>query len=280
MNRTFPKIKSWAELEKAYKDFSPGGARRWVFRGQQRACWDLTSTLERVANQRFGEPFTKLRKIEERVVREFRRHFHRYSNVQIDDDDDLRCLAIMQHHGAPTRLLDWTYSFYVALYFAAEAARPGKDTGVIWGVDLDWCWRAAKNVVPGAVARYEINDKDRPTTHGLLSRDVPLAIAVTPFGLDERIAVQQGLFLAPLNMSATFEASLDAMEGSGDGEGNVRGIQLAWDQDFLTTTITELQRININRRSLYPGLDGLAVGLHNWIATLPLMPLRQDLADH
>src|SRR5215831_15115280 len=104
MIRRFPTIKSWAELTKAYKTLAAGkGRRRWVFRGQQDAEWHLTSSLERVANGRFGEPFKKLRRIESRVVREFRRHFHRYSDIEIPDGDDLRWLAIMQHHGAPTR---------------------------------------------------------------------------------------------------------------------------------------------------------------------------------
>jgi len=48
------------------------------------------------------------------VVREFRRRAHQYVTDVPSDDDDLEWLALMQHHGAPTRLLDWTRSPHVA----------------------------------------------------------------------------------------------------------------------------------------------------------------------
>lgn len=273
MTRAFPTIGSWPALQAVYERLTRS-KRRWVFRGQKEP-WPLKSSLERVARDRFQEPFSKLRYVEERVTREFQRHFHRYSNIQVAEADGLRWLAIMQHHGAPTRLLDWTYSFHVALYFAAESAALGKE-GVIWAIDLDWCWRVAEAAIPKAMTKYQVNDKDLEATRDLLSSDRRLLVALSPFSLDERIAVQQGLFLAPLDMTRTFEASLNAMQGSGDGRGNVRGIRIRWNKAFLTKTITELQRMNINRRSLYPGLDGLATGLHNWIATLYLMPLHRD----
>jgi hypothetical protein len=37
-----------------------------------------------------------------------------------DQDDWLEWIALMQHYGAPTRFLDWTYSLYVAVFFAVE----------------------------------------------------------------------------------------------------------------------------------------------------------------
>jgi hypothetical protein len=50
-------------------------------------------------------------------VREFQRHFHRYTDVLVAPEDLTRWLALMQHHGAPTRFLDCSYSFWVALFF-------------------------------------------------------------------------------------------------------------------------------------------------------------------
>jgi hypothetical protein len=55
--------------------------------------------------------------------------------------DTLYCLAMMQHHGAPTRLMDWTYSPFVAAKFAA-----GEGTGdaAIWCLNAKWCQETAE----------------------------------------------------------------------------------------------------------------------------------------
>jgi len=41
----------------------------------------------------------------------------------------------MQHHGAPTRLLDFSYSIYVAAYSAMESA---DGDSALWAVDGLW----------------------------------------------------------------------------------------------------------------------------------------------
>jgi len=47
----------------------------------------------------------------------------------------------MQHHGAPTRLLDFTYSFYIAAYFALEESE--KDCA-IWALNMKWSVEESK----------------------------------------------------------------------------------------------------------------------------------------
>ena len=55
------------------------------------------------------------------------RIFRRKAHIHLPDttalDDELRCLAMMQHHGAATRLLDFSKSPFVAAFFALESAR-------------------------------------------------------------------------------------------------------------------------------------------------------------
>jgi hypothetical protein len=50
----------------------------------------------------------------------------------------------MQHHGAPTRLLDFTYSIYVAAYFALESADAD---AAVWAVNAPWALRTSVAVL-------------------------------------------------------------------------------------------------------------------------------------
>jgi len=237
--------------------------------------WNLKPALERVAQDRFGEPNSELRNIEYRLKREFQRHLHRYSDTLIDMSDDLRWLGLMQHHGAPTRLLDWSYSFYVGVYFAAENAKPGKESAV-WAVDLDWCWERARDIVPSAImAQLDVDDKDPAAHRELLASDRRIVLPLNPFRIDERLAMQQGVFLAPLDLSVRYMDNVLEMGGDDDPWQHLRKIVIAWDIGFLKQTLVELNRMNISRRTLFPGLDGLATDLRNMIPLLPRMPLHQ-----
>src|SRR5690606_29165357 len=72
--------------------------------------------------------------IEEYTLREFQRRAHHYSSDLPEKDNVLEWLALMRHHGSPTRLLDFTKSPYVAAFFAvSKAARD--DSAAIWAIN-------------------------------------------------------------------------------------------------------------------------------------------------
>ncbi len=93
---------------------------RWHFRGVL-DNWALETALERAARD-WRIPMNDLPEIEKALLREFKRAYPPdESTLSPDDNDTLGWLALMQHHGAPTRLLDWTYSLFVAAFFALDA---------------------------------------------------------------------------------------------------------------------------------------------------------------
>jgi hypothetical protein len=101
-----------------------------VFRGQLDAKWLLSTTLERAA-RRYGFPEGALRNREIVLLNNFQRRAHHYIDDPPELDDRLEWLALMQHHGAPTRLLDFSHSFYVAAFFSMESA---EQNAAVWAL--------------------------------------------------------------------------------------------------------------------------------------------------
>ena len=91
----------------------------WAFRGECDERWPLYSSLSRYL-QNSGVAPEAWSQQEARILRIFKRKAHQFLDKPPDWDDDFQWLALMQHHGAPTRLIDFTWSPYVAAFFALE----------------------------------------------------------------------------------------------------------------------------------------------------------------
>lgn len=94
----------------------------FIYRGHANAAWPLQSSLERIIGSKWSEE--EVKKFEEYSLTQFKSKFHLYDRENVQPDSKLAWLSIMQHYGVPTRLLDFTESPYVALYFALEAYAP------------------------------------------------------------------------------------------------------------------------------------------------------------
>jgi len=126
--------------------------KQWVFRGQSQYDWRLETSLERaVVRYREGEPdgsypVSHPNKFEPQLLQGFQRRANHYMSDVPAHGERLEWLALMQHYGVPTRLLDWTISPYVALYFALEKSVLNSDCA-IWVVDSNWVTERARETL-------------------------------------------------------------------------------------------------------------------------------------
>jgi hypothetical protein len=205
----------------------------WLFRGSRRSDWKFETSLER-ASRRCGVAESEY---ERSVVREFQRHAHTYLSRVPKKTDTLEWLALMQHHGAPTRLLDFTHSFWIALFFAFEDAE--KDCVV---VALDPASLGDKRGRDFNLVLRE-NIENGAHTDDFLYEDVP-------FFTNARLAIQKGTFVFSLNLDCTFHELL------------IRNRKV-FDQLTVGATVfpqirRKLNDFNCNSRTLFPGIDGYA----------------------
>jgi hypothetical protein len=219
------RVSTWNGLVKLY-DASNWATWDWAFRGEISADTDLCTSLERILRRIEGFDFRKTPNVEYRLVREFKRQAQHFIESLPKANDILEWLSIMRHHGAPTRLLDWTYSFYVAAHFAINRAKP-EGKCAIWAINVDW----------------------------LEGR------AVNPFRLNERLVIQQGVFLAPGDITRSFMDNLAAVAPRNQLTKNCLKIEITVTEHFLKQAYAALRSMNINEATLFPGIDGFSRSL-------------------
>ncbi|HEX8211675.1 MAG TPA: FRG domain-containing protein [Longimicrobium sp.] len=251
-----------------------------LYRGHAGAGWRLESSLERSA-VRWNHPFDALRQAESMMMREFQRQAHHYMADLPEVDCYIDWLAIMQHYGTPTRLLDFTLSYYVAAFFAMEGA---ESDSAIWAINQEVLQAAVANQYSiEQQSDYLSNNALRLDTAGKTFRDqcpAPGVIHFEPFKQHQRLIVQQGLFVLPVAAHISFEANLLAGLGlhSGtldnpttfafDGKAplpvDVIGtpiVKVVLDGRMRSEALKDLSRMNITAATLFPGLDGFSRSL-------------------
>ncbi|MFL5507051.1 MAG: FRG domain-containing protein [Gemmatimonadales bacterium] len=271
-------VRSWAEFMALQQRFSGERGRLWMYRGQSGIAATLRTSLERALN-RFELPIERQEELERLLLREFRRHYHRYTADVPAEDDTLRWLALMRHHGAPVRLLDLSYSPYVALFFALDGVAHGESCSM-WAIDHNWCVSRAAELLPGPTWEAFQEDpwggKTGPTVRQLFATRTQVAVPMNPFYLDARLAIQQGVLLAPLDLSVNLDTVLQRMDSPAQVCGNVRRIVIHCLGGFLESALGELTRMNVTHTTLLPGIDGLARSLEN-LVVLGFMFPNQNL---
>ena len=152
-------IKCWKDVERLEKKFISHPPKKWIFRAEKFGQ-DLKINLEEKFKLNGITDKDEKRKKERGLIRTFQRKAALYLEREPDKDDILEWLAIMSHHRAPTRLLDWTYSFYVSVYFALAE----KKEGIVWALDASTISR------PEPIVKRICGEEDgfRKFSHALL----------------------------------------------------------------------------------------------------------------
>jgi hypothetical protein len=236
---------SWhAELGRHRSDFA--------FRGESDAANELTTSL-----MRLGGDYASL---EQHLLRSFRKYTPR---GEMPSDSVWDLLAVAKHHNLPTRLLDWSYSPYVALHFVtASPARYGVD-GAVWMVDFV----RAREHLPGPLREALEDEGGNAFTAELLDtaartlRDFDrlgddFVAFFEPPSLDERIVNQYGLFSLMPDPSARLDRWL---------EGHPELVRrLVVPAELKWEVRDKLDQANVTERVLFPGLDGLSSWLKRY----------------
>ncbi|WP_036683045.1 FRG domain-containing protein [Pelobacter seleniigenes] len=246
------RVNSWAQLQdELFEDAWNGDLgrfrSRYAFRGLSDSAYRLETTL-----MRLGGPYQSL---ERHLLRNFKKYAR--SNV-VEQDSVWHWLAVAQHYGLPTRLLDWTYSPYVALHFATANIERFATDGVIWAVN----YLHTHQLLPRHLMEKLEEEGANVFTVEMLSATLTslqefsapgqqnFALFFEPPSIDDRITNQYALFSVMPDPVQALDSWLAGHPG-------------LWRRIIIPAPLKweirdKLDQANISERVLFPGLDGLS----------------------
>lgn len=266
----------------------------FAFRGQADSAWELNTSLERCF-EKYNPMIPAYENKEHWVLHEFKEKFHLYSNHAPEEHNNFEWLALLQHHGCPTRLLDFTESLYIAAYFAVSES---VSTASVWAVNL---YSLRTRLHEQLNLSYDKGNslKDETNRHhvALINKYVAnqsndekpfFIVPLRSTKRSIRLSSQQGLFIAPINMggfgggkyfmknlSNSFDSNgaIDFSEielGEITNGGSFQKpshsadlIKINISNSLHSDAVESLNKMNITEETLFPGLDGLARSLVN-----------------
>ncbi|MEJ2200376.1 MAG: FRG domain-containing protein [Desulfuromonadaceae bacterium] len=252
MSENEVRVSSWNQLQdELFSDsWSPSLGRfrsRNAFRGLSDSNYTLISGLIRL-----GGDFVE---VEKHILRNFKKYAHR---SVAGGDSTWHWLSVAQHFGLPTRLLDWTYSPFVAMHFATANIEKFHVDGVIWAVN----YVQAHQMLPGSLCGALDREGANVFTVEMLADSVwslsdlnnlsreDFIIFFEPPSMEDRI----------VNQFAFFSTMSDPRLSVDSWLANHPSI---WRKIIIPAELKweirdKLDQANITERVLFPGLDGLS----------------------
>jgi hypothetical protein len=218
-----------------------------AFRGLSDAGYKLETTL-----MRLGGDYVAL---EKHLLRNFTKYAYR---TAIQPHSVWHWLSVAQHHGLPTRLLDWTQSPLCAMHFATASIDKIDMDGAIWMVDYVKVHQHLPDILKKQLTREGANILTIEMLSSAIASlenysamaDKPFAMFFEPPSMDDRIVNQYALFSTLTHSATAFDEWLKRLPG-------------AWRQIIIPAALKweirdKLDQANITERVLFPGLDGLS----------------------
>ena len=229
-----------------------------VYRGENNAHRPLLTSLDKLSG--IGSPHGKA-DLEEHMLRNFIRYSRPYFSTPPVNDWEV--LVSAQHHGLPTRLLDWTYSPLVAAHFATVDSGNELDR-VVWRLD----WKSVHR-------RFELSELALPIQdlEGILGGNKPMtpwalfagkagqkefACMFEPPSLNSRIVAQSATFTLCSDKRQSFDCFLDS---HGLGSALTKFIIPAGEAARFRD---QLDLVSVDERRLFPDLDGVAAEMKRY----------------
>jgi len=235
----------------------------YVFRGMDVAGWELLTSLQRLP-KKLGVDTSA---IEPSLIRSFRK----YANAgAFDEKTEWYVLAVAQHNGLPTRVLDWTASPLVAAHFACGDQTYKNDDGAIWCLhagtlrEINEQSNRRAGSLRGISWVYDTRLLER-SFDDLSALDAShssgaLMLLWEPPSLDSRIANQSGL--------------LSIMNKPDESQNTFLHTQSNNNPDLILRIVIEakakseiremLDQNGISERTIFPGLPGLCDWLRRY----------------
>jgi len=246
------RINNFQELQDlVFKDCYDESINRYrnsfVYRGVDDASSKLISSLNRVCAHNL--------KLEKAIMNSFQKYG--YADVK-DIHSTWQLLAMGQHYGLPTRLLDWTYSPLVAAHFATENYHLFDRDGAIYCYDL----RETNKQLPSPLKEELDNSNSHIFTISMLEKHIkdylemyrlsekPYYLFFEPASGSDRIANQYALFAVCSDRTYTLEELIDTPETESL-------YKIIIPKEAKLEIRDKLDYINISERLIYPGLDGI-----------------------
>jgi hypothetical protein len=248
-------VQRWDELNEvlyagAWKENLQRFRSDYVYRGLPSVRYDLQTGL-----MRLGLNYAEL---EQHLLRAFRRYAYRYASFA---DSVWNWLALAQHHGLPTRLLDFTYSPYVGLHFATANLSCMDEDAVVWCIN----YVQSIQFLPGKLQTILRDEGASVFTAEMLCggaqslpaferlSDAPFVAFFEPPSFDDRIVNQFALFALMSHATTRLDAWLHDHDDL--------AFQVIIPARLKAEVRDKLDQANITERVLLPGLDGLSAWL-------------------
>lgn len=239
-------------IRQQYNDSIERNRSSYMYRGLPNSTYNLQTSLYRNCND-------KQFSIESSILRNF-------SKYAINEDPLLsssiwRQMVIGQHHGLPTRLMDWTYSPLIGLHFATaeqDLNQMDQHDCVLWEIDLNEmnCLlpREFKQVLKKENAYLFTIDMLEKIVSEISDYDEKMGdtamLLMEPPSIDQRIISQYSYFsIVPRGIS-DIEKFL--------AEKTSNTTKYIVDKTLRWRIRDMLDQMNINERILFPGLDGVS----------------------